>query len=512
MVRDFSKESLSHDPIHGYIPFISKSGLPAGEVAEQEIIDHPWVQRMRQIHQLQTAWWVFPSAEHTRFQHVLGRHAPGLGGLRPLVRVAPRSVPRRPFAGLCRKPAADGRPVARRGPRAVRAFFRRPLSRPVRHHARRPRLARDRARTGRPAAPHPPQSARASCSRSRSWSPSRSPGSSGGPAAKTAGDGQPDWLRKLRALFSGIYTVDNMDFVLRDAYMSGYNTRAFDLWRLLHYTFFTDAGLTIHSRGLPTLITFIERGPTCFARSISTAPCGRIDLALEDVFPQTMKRPLPGQSAGASRRLSQRSPSRRFWSTSGAGQTGADPELRELGAQWAAILSRNVALEDGLRADDQLPHRALPSGRRFFPSPTWWSNACGASCRRAAATFRCGSTWPGTITGPAAGVRRAGRTSCSTRPTAFRAGAQRRRAVPLAAHELRHLPRLLARTTATTCRSCRRSIRCWATRGTPRRICDLCAGRGKRSCTSTRSAAASFDKNGHSRGIPPYPAVNGNRL
>ncbi len=45
---------------------------PQGEVSEQEIIDHPWVQRMRHIHQLQTAWWVFPSAEHNRFQHVLG--------------------------------------------------------------------------------------------------------------------------------------------------------------------------------------------------------------------------------------------------------------------------------------------------------------------------------------------------------------------------------------------------------------------------------------------------------
>ena len=72
MVRDYATESLSHDPIHGYIPFISPSGLPAGEVAEQQIIDHPWVQRQRQIHQLQTAWWVFPSAEHMRFQHILG--------------------------------------------------------------------------------------------------------------------------------------------------------------------------------------------------------------------------------------------------------------------------------------------------------------------------------------------------------------------------------------------------------------------------------------------------------
>ena len=44
----------------------------AGEVSERQVIDHPWVQRMRQIHQLQTAWWVYPSAEHTRFQHVIG--------------------------------------------------------------------------------------------------------------------------------------------------------------------------------------------------------------------------------------------------------------------------------------------------------------------------------------------------------------------------------------------------------------------------------------------------------
>ena len=41
MPRDFVSESLSHDPVHGYIPFISGDNLPKGEVAEQEIIDHP---------------------------------------------------------------------------------------------------------------------------------------------------------------------------------------------------------------------------------------------------------------------------------------------------------------------------------------------------------------------------------------------------------------------------------------------------------------------------------------
>jgi HD superfamily phosphohydrolase len=64
--------NLTYDPVHGYIPFVSGDDLPAGEVAERQIIDHPWVQRLRQIHQLQSAWWVFPAAEHTRFPHVVG--------------------------------------------------------------------------------------------------------------------------------------------------------------------------------------------------------------------------------------------------------------------------------------------------------------------------------------------------------------------------------------------------------------------------------------------------------
>ena len=65
----------SYDPIHGYISFSSgenDADRQAGEIFERDVIDHPWLQRLRNIHQLQTAWWVFPTAEHTRFQHVLG--------------------------------------------------------------------------------------------------------------------------------------------------------------------------------------------------------------------------------------------------------------------------------------------------------------------------------------------------------------------------------------------------------------------------------------------------------
>src|SRR5205085_9030091 len=66
----YERESLISDPVHGYIAFTA--ARQPGEIAEQTLIDHPWVQRLRRIHQLQSAWWVYPSAEHTRFQHVLG--------------------------------------------------------------------------------------------------------------------------------------------------------------------------------------------------------------------------------------------------------------------------------------------------------------------------------------------------------------------------------------------------------------------------------------------------------
>ena len=55
---------IFNDPIHGFIT------VPKGTILQ--LIDHPYVQRMRHIKQMGLGYLVFPAAEHSRFTHALG--------------------------------------------------------------------------------------------------------------------------------------------------------------------------------------------------------------------------------------------------------------------------------------------------------------------------------------------------------------------------------------------------------------------------------------------------------
>ena len=339
-MRDYQRENLSHDAIHGYIPFVSQRGLASGEVAERQVIDHPWVQRLRQIHQLQTAWWVYPTAEHTRFQHVLGvmhlgsravaalydslrevcPDAPSRPYVESLVRMAGllHDVGHGPFghffddqfltsfglshetlggaiitgelgellSGIRRNPSGELAPGERLDPGQIAFLI-------------------TRLKSGEPA------------------------------------DAAPRWLKLLRSLFSGIYTIDNMDFVLRDAYMSGYNARAFDLERLLHYSFFTEQGLTIHTRGMAALISFMSVRADLFRTIYFHRTVRAIDLTLRDLFGASKHYLFPG------------SPLENLTAYQGFTEwsllvdvtrwpASADPQKRELGLRWRAFLNRQI--------------------------------------------------------------------------------------------------------------------------------------------------------------------------
>src|SRR5260370_277644 len=70
---EYSRVNLSSDPIYRYLRITKggPGGVP-GRSAAQDLVDSPWLQPLRRIHQLQSAWWVFATAEHSRFQHALG--------------------------------------------------------------------------------------------------------------------------------------------------------------------------------------------------------------------------------------------------------------------------------------------------------------------------------------------------------------------------------------------------------------------------------------------------------
>ena len=58
------KLKIINDPIYGFIPIHNELIF--------QVIEHPYVQRLRQISQMGLSYLVYPGAHHTRFHHALG--------------------------------------------------------------------------------------------------------------------------------------------------------------------------------------------------------------------------------------------------------------------------------------------------------------------------------------------------------------------------------------------------------------------------------------------------------
>ena len=60
----FNKRKIINDPVHGFIK------IPTDFIFD--LLEHPYIQRLRRIKQLGLTSFVYPGATHTRFQHALG--------------------------------------------------------------------------------------------------------------------------------------------------------------------------------------------------------------------------------------------------------------------------------------------------------------------------------------------------------------------------------------------------------------------------------------------------------
>ncbi len=289
-MNTYHLETSVHDPIHGYIPYVDLGD--GAEVCERDILHHPWVQRLRHIHQLQSAWWVYPSAEHSRYPHVIGvMHLASrwVEHLYPSLKSVCSDVPSRGYIETLMRMAGLLHDVGH-GPfgHFFDEHFLHQFS--LTHESLGAHIIRDQLGDLLSQLRGNPNSRLADGEQldveQIAWIIQRPTSSSD--------DQQPRWMILLRSLLSGIYTIDNMDFVLRDAYMTGYSQCSYDMDRLMRYTFFSNEGLTLHDRGIPALLRFTAARAELFHNIYYHRRVRAIDLALSDVFEDSIADLFPG--------------------------------------------------------------------------------------------------------------------------------------------------------------------------------------------------------------------------
>ncbi len=350
--------ALLGDPVHGYISFTTPRG--GGEKTEKDLIDTAWMQRLRQIYQLQSARWVYPSAEHSRFQHVLGAmHVAGRFArhLYPSLKAA---VPDCPSANYIEEFLRIAALLHDIGHGPFGHFFddnylaRFDLTHEkVGQHIIRTELA-DIIKAVR-------RSPTGEFGKGEKLHPDQVAFLIGkGPASSSK---QPRWVVFLQPLLSGIYTADNLDYVMRDAYMCGVAIGAVDIDRLMYYTFFTDKGLTLHKSGLTALNMFLNARLYMYTNVYYHRTTRAIDEHLKELFKDTMAELFPYNPVENLKEYLHLTD----WSlleTVRKWGAGRDGEIAALGTQWNALLSREVKWK--MAYDVTLSMRVFEKGKTII--------------------------------------------------------------------------------------------------------------------------------------------------
>jgi uncharacterized protein len=340
-----------------------------GEVAEQDLVDAAWLQRLRRIHQLQSAWWVFATAEHSRFQHALGAmHLAGEWArhLYPSLKVVHPDLPSPQLVEETMRMAGLLHDVGH-GPFGHffdenyldtwgidhevigRALIAGPLADMLGELGASPAADFE---TGERIDPR--------------WVGHLIS------SRDLAEFDPPAWLAALRPALVGAFSADNMDYVPRDSYICGVSAGPVDVQRILHYSFISDRGLTLHAHAAEALYMFLNARLYLYSQVYFHRTVRRIDLQLREVFRPTLELLLGGNPLDHLDRylgLTEWS----LLSDVDRWARGSDGHGREheLGKAWAAVVARKLKwkliYQGNIEARD-VPTGALALTRQEFAS------------------------------------------------------------------------------------------------------------------------------------------------
>ncbi|MGH7315779.1 MAG: HD domain-containing protein [Candidatus Rokuibacteriota bacterium] len=337
-VDTYQGRGLIADPIHQYILYTRPDGAP-GEATEQDLMDSAWMQRLRRVPQLQSARWVFPAAEHSRFQHSLGAmhlagrfalqlhaslkaefpDAPSAPLFEELLRVAGllHDVGHGPFGHFFDDNFLADFDLTHE--KVGQRIIREELGELIRGLQRSPSGPFENGERIDP-----------------EWVCYLMGKSYTSPTAE-----HPRWLAHLKPLLSGIYTADNMDYVLRDSYMCGVAVGPIDIERIMYYSFFSEKGLTLDRGGIQAFIMFLNARFYLYTNVYYHRTTRGIDLHLKDIFRDTMKLVFPYD---LNKEL-QPYLNMTEWTLLeevARWEHAEDGERRDLGREWRQILDRRL--------------------------------------------------------------------------------------------------------------------------------------------------------------------------
>ena len=337
-IDTYHGRGLIADPIHTYILYTRPDG-GGSEATEQDLIDSPWMQRLRRVPQLQSARWVFPAAEHSRFQHSLG--AMHLAGrfAQQLYRSLRAEFPDAPSAPLVEELLRMAGLLHDVGHGPFGHFFDDNflIDVDLTHELVGQRIIREelgdtiRGLTRSPSGNFEPGERI-----DPEWICYLMGKSYSQPEAE-----HPRWLAPLKPLLSGIYTGDNMDYVLRDAYMCGVAVGPIDIERIMYYSFVSEKGLTLDRGGIQAFLMFLNARFYMYTNVYYHRTTRGIDLHLKEIFRDTMRLVFPYDLR---KELTPYLRMTEWTLLEEVARWGdaADSERRALGREWQQILDRKL--------------------------------------------------------------------------------------------------------------------------------------------------------------------------